>query len=116
VLLILLFSGCETAEVWQENNNDKYVEVIPASGNEDIEAYVQATKQPYYCRILEEGSGSGNKVCYVKPGGKAFFKDIQLKLFKTPKAVATDVGTFIQVIGYFILEGNVHLYYEGGIH
>jgi hypothetical protein len=99
LVIIIQTLGCATAKVWNDESQDKYVEVLPQD-KEDVEVALKASGKKYYCNKLYESRYPDLKDCYVKVDDDRF----KAKLYQTPKAVVTDVGNTIIIIGEITLQ------------
>ena len=110
--VVLLISGCETTKLWNGSSDDEYIKVVPRSTNEDVEYALKERDRKYYCQALYASTYPNDKVCYAKMTNEDKVKNIQIKLLKTPEALALDTGNTIKVDGSVALNmligSNIH--------
>ncbi len=112
-ILVIMLCGCETAKMWREKIPEKFIEIIPKSEAEDVEAALKESGREYYCQNFYASTYPNNKVCYVKITQDAV-DHIQIKLLKTPKTLVIDAATTIVVIGYVAFDVLIHSDYHRG--
>ena len=109
-LLVTLLQSCETSKVWHENYPDQYFEVVPEYKGQDVVKYLNETGEDYYCKDV-----SNIKTCYLKSKSKTRMEAVGAKIYKTPKALITDLGESILIIGYVVIRVGANGHVEGGI-
>ena len=108
ISLMLLCSSCATTNLWLSGNNE-YVEIIPTTPDEDVEAALKDSGRGYFCQQLYASSHPNNKVCYATLTKEDKLRNIEIKLRKTPKTLVTDAGNTIKVVGYVAIDLLMHL-------
>lgn len=106
--LALLLTGCETTKLWRGEPADEFIKIVPTSPDEDVEAALQASGREHYCQTLYASTHPNNKICYARLTAKDKLEKIQVKLLKTPEALAIDTGRTILVVGQVTLVVLMH--------
>lgn len=105
---LLLLYGCETTKLWRGEPGDEYIKVVPQSVNDDVESALSDSGRKYYCQQLYASTYPNDKICYAQLTAEDKVKNIQIKLFKTPDALAVDAGQTIKVVGSVALNILMH--------
>lgn len=87
--------------MWQDNQSDQYVKVIPQSPEDDVESALKSSGREFQCKQFDYTTRQYNKVCYVKVSPT---ENLQVKLLKTPETLVTDAGNTVKVVGYVLLQ------------
>lgn len=94
LFLCLLVSACTLIyNTWATEPLD-YIEFV-SENNIDVEEVLKRSNEKYFCVGVE-----GEKSCYVR---RTNLDKLEIKLYKTPEAIATDVGNVIYVTGYILV-------------
>ena len=92
IICAVLSSSCATGHLWtDESIGSEYLEVSSNNG-EDVEAALKSTGKEYHCSFTSHPLGGLTKACYVKHYPSDKMAAVEIKLFKTPKAILIDVG------------------------
>jgi hypothetical protein len=97
--LVLILCGCETTKLWRGDPADEFIKIVPATSDENVETALKASGREYYCQDLYASTHPNNKVCYARLTAEDKIKNTQVKLLKTPEALALDAGHTIKVVG-----------------
>ena len=84
--------------------------MVPEYKGQDVVKFLNETGEDYYCK-----NSNSENTCYLKSKSKTKMKAIGAKLYKTPKALITDVGESMLIIGYVVLQIGANGHVEGGI-